>query len=537
MVGGQPVKQQDPRSLGFTFPVDPATTLTSPVIAVSGLTALGPALFSQRVCNFYQVVENVALSSGRHNVKVGADLRHTRIHSLFPSLSFGAFNFSGQVTGSPLGDLVLGKPFFFLQAGGKADKSLRQTAYYFYAQDDFRLRSNLTLNIGVRYELAPGFTEQDNLLLTFKPGAQSKLSPALPAGLLRPGDPDIPHTLFPTGKKNFAPRLGLAWDPTGSGKMSIRASYGLFYDESALVQEFTVQQPPDFQFIAQPLFPPSFADPLAGNSPFKSPIKFPLPILPGFTVTWTAPDLKLALIQHWNLTLQRQITASLAAEVAYVGNKGSRLQGTLDPNQAIWSPGATSRNIASRRPFPLIGTVTQITSAFDSNYHGLQATLTQRLSQRSSFQASYAWSKAIDNDSTPISFFIIPGQARFSQNSRDLATERGRSAFDVHHRFVVSYLYELPFFNQRQTVISYLLGGWRLSGITAFQSGLPFTVIDSADPSLDPTPGDRTNLLRDPNLPGDKRSPQRWFDTAAFQRFVAPSFGNAGRNTSRPMGS
>jgi hypothetical protein len=112
--------------------------------------------------------------------------------------------------------------------------------------------------------------------------------------------------------------------------------------------------------------------------------------------------------------------------------------------------------------------------------------------------------------------------------------DRGLAAFDLRHRFVWSSLYELPFFSQSPKAVSYLLGGWRLSGIVALQSGHPFTVTDSADPNFDGDPNaDRTNLLRDPNLPSDQRTPQRWFDTTAFQRFTtaqAPTLGNAGRN-------
>jgi hypothetical protein len=397
---------------------------------------------------------------------------------------------------------------------------------------------SLTLNLGLRYELVPGFTERDDLLATFKPGVKSVVSPTVPVGILRPGDPGIPKTLFPTSKTNFAPRIGLAWDPFGSGKTSIRGGYGVFYDESALVQQFTVQQPPDVQPFAVRILPPSLADPFLGNSPFTPPINYPLPVTRGFTVGLLAPDFKLGLIQHWNLTLQRQLTSSLAVEVAYVGNRGMRLQADMDPNQAIWSPSATRLNIQDRRPFDPIGQIFQITSAFDSNYHGLQTTVTQRLNRGLSFQASYTWSKAIDNTSKPTSFFRIPGQPGRVQNPKDLRGERGLSAFDLRHRFILSYVYELPSFGNGKGAASYVLGGWRLSGIVTLQSGLPFSVGDTSDPSLDGIPqNDRPDVIRNPNLPSGQRTPERWFDTSAFVRFTPsasrtpfPNFGNAGRN-------
>ncbi len=531
VIDGRSVDPIDPKSLGFTFPVVSSINV-APVIGVSGITGLGPPIFSNRVYNFYQFTDNVAVSIGRHNLKSGGEIRHTRLYSLYTSIANGSFTFNGLATTNPQADLLLGMPFFFIQAGGKEDKSLRQTAFYLYGQDEFRLRPNLTLNLGVRYELVPGFTERDNLLLTYVPGVKSVLSPTLPTGLVHSGDPGIPETLFPTDKNNVAPRIGIAWDPSGSGKTSIRAGYGIFFDESGLIQTYNIYQAPDYQPIAVVVFAPSFADPFVGKSPFTPPLNFPVPPDPNVptTATWIAADMKPAYIQHWNLTLQRQITSSLAVEVAYVGNKGTRLQGNVDINQPVLTPDATPLNIQRRRPIPALSGTFEVSSRFNSNYHGLQATLTQRLNRGLSFQASYTWSKAIDDSATPTGFFLIPGQnAGRAQDNNNLKAEKALSPFDLRHRFVLSYIYELPFFKQGGAA-SYILGGWRLNGIVSLQSGHPFTVGDTRDPNLDQIiENDRPDVLRNPNLPSGERKPERWFDTTAFARPVL-RHGSSGRN-------
>ena len=286
----------------------------------------------------------------------------------------------------------------------------------------------------------------------------------------------------------------------------------------------------------------TFADPFGGNSPFTPPIQLPVSVTGRTTATWIDSNLKLPYIQHWNLTVQRQLTSSLAVEVAYVGNKATRLQGNIEINQPFWNPTASSFDIDARRPFAALAGAFQVSSAFDSNYHGLQTTAIQRLSHGLSFQASYTWSKAIDFTTAPTAFFIIPGQTPGrAQDSRNLRAERGLSAFDLRHRFVLSYLYELPFFKGSTGATSYLLEGWRLTGIVTLQSGYPFTVIDSSDPNIDGlTDNDRTDLVGDPttgtcNNGFPVGTPECWFNTTAFASFAAKFaasgiHGNAGRN-------
>jgi outer membrane receptor protein involved in Fe transport len=532
-----PTNHTDPKTLGFTYPID-SSILAPPGVALPGYSALGYNFFNTYQLTLLDIPDNVTLIRGKHNLKFGGDVRHTHVAGNFASIVFGSFAFTGAVTGNPVADLLLGKPLELLQAGGKSNKEVAQTTYALYGQDDYRVTSNLTLNLGLRWEVSPGYTDPQNLEMTFIPGVHSVQSPTLPLGLLRPADPGVPSTIFNTSYTHFAPRIGIAWDPTGKGNTSIRAGYGIFYDDSSLLQIALVQMPPDFQPINVTILPKSLADPYLGKSPYTPPITFPLKFAPGFTATWVDRAFKIPYIQQWNLSVQRQLTSTLALEVAYIGNKGTKLQGTIDPNQAVWMPGATRGNVQSRRPYPAIGNVLQISSRFDSNYNGLQGTLTKRLGNGLSFQAGYTYSKAIDNTTLPTGFYTIPGQQTRPQLSTDLAAERGSSAFDLRHRFVLSYVYELPFYrNSGSRVAQEFLGGWLFNGIFSAQTGRPFTVYDSADPNagtlVDNT---RPNVLRNPNLPNDQRSVLRWFDTAAFQRITPGTWGDERRNILRTGG-
>lgn len=550
---GQPQDVLNRSSLGFTFPISGSSLPAIPSVYIPGISGLGYTEADFRIDNMYEWLDNFSLQTGKHNFQFGGDVQRTNIANQFPSIAYGGLFFTGAVTGNPIADALLGIPTLFLQAGGNPNKTLARTAYYLYGQDTYRVSRRFTFNYGLRYELSPGFTEQNKFLIGFKPGEQSVVEPGLPTGLVQPGDPGIPNTLYATNKHMFAPRIGFAWDPLGDGKMSVRAGYGVFFDQDSLLQTDAVEQPPEIQpiivLVLPTLLPTAYgapgtlADPYGGHSPFTPPVHTPLAVPPGTTVATIAPGYVPAYIQQYNLTIDRQLTQSLSLQVAYVGNKGTHLQGTVDPNQALWAPGANSSNVQKRRPYPAIGDIYQIESAFNSNYNGLQITATQRLSHGLTFQADYTYSKALDYTSAPNSFFDVPSQVRLPQDSYNLAAEYGPGAFDIRHRMVLSYVYELPFLQGRTGFAAGVFKGWRMSGVTTVQSGLPFTVVDSAEPdqSGNSTVNDRVNIVGNANQGSCPNgypvgTANCWVNTNAFARFTPPAFGNEGRNDFRGDG-
>ena len=536
---GKEISTINNRDFGFTYPTAGEGGDFFPPHAVAPFSGLGyPVRGNDRVSRTFQFANNVSINKGRHSLKFGVDIRRYNVFSDFPSTNHGNFNFNfGFVTGSPYGDFLLGQPSFFLQTAGASVKELFKTDMYLYFHDTFRINPRLTLNFGLRYELAPGFMEKNDLQFAVMPGVQSTVSPTLPTGLVRPGDPGVSRRIIGTDKNNFGPRVGLSWDLTGDGKTSLRAGGGIFYDDTALISSTTLQMPPEIQafYFVLVAFDPTttYGAPFGGNSPVAGDLTPPLPIIAGLPVTTLDLGLKLGSVGHWNLTLQRQLTPAMAVEVAYVGNSGWNLNSMNNDNQAVFGPNVTRDTVGARRPLgaALSDTFT-ITHGFNQSYHGMQTTLTQRFSEGLSFQAAYTWSSAIDNASTFGTFFNIPGQALDPGHAADLSNDKGLSAFHLRHRFVLSYIYELPFLKDQSGALGNIFGGWRINGITSLQTGSPFTILDASDASFDNTSGDRPNLVGDPN--NGPKTPAEWFSRSAFQSVPEEDRpvmqGTAGRN-------
>lgn len=515
------------QDLGFAYTPTEATALGVPVVGLSGLFTIGDVgqAFTQIARNTYQFNDNLTWIKGRHTLKMGFDFRRSQIFLVFPNRPNGDFTINGAFTGVVAADLLTGNAAQFRQGGGDPSKHFFATETNFYFQDDWKVSRRLTLNLGLRYDLGQPYYDKYDRMASFQPGRQSSVRPAAPVNLLYPGDNGLPRATIATDRNNFAPRLGLAYDLTGDGRTSLRAGYGVFFDTIPGVAVFQNINVPPFNRFIQVDGVPSFTNPYANFAvnPQADPSRdFPCPCL----VIGFSPDVRSPYAQHWNFSIQRQLTGNLMTEIGYTGSTGTKFPGYLEINPAIPGPGATLANTQARRIYRDFNLVRPTFGQFNSNYHAFQARVEKRYSGGLQFTGGYTWSKAIDFQSS-----VNLGDPR-PQDAFSMSDIRGLAIFDTRHRFVASFGYELPFRTGNRAA-DLIVRGWLIQGILAAQSGNPLTATEPVDLTLRGLRADRPDQIADPNT--GAKTPQQWFNTAAFQRLPAvpggQRSGTAGRNT------
>lgn len=485
----------------------------------------------------YEISERLNWNSGAHFLKVGGSMRLSQLDLSEFFEGDPALVFNGQITGDSAADLILGRVFNFRQ-GSLLVNQPRQKEWGLFAQDDWKVKQRLTLNLGLRYDPFLPFTDADNRFSQFRPGQQSTVFPTAPAGVLFPGDADVPFSAMKANYNRLAPRFGFAWDPTGKGKFSVRGGYGMFWSQ---IRQQANNQPSNSQpFAAKFTFdaPPSVENPYAlqGNPwPFTAPTsaearksyRFIRPL----TMQPFAVDFSNGYMQQWNFNLQREFFGSWVGTLAYVGSKGTHLFNQIEGNPAVFRAGATTANTNARRLFaPDFGTVALQKSDGNSNYNSMQVSVNKRFTRGYSLMASYTWSKMIDDAS---------GDGTVSPNPFDQKFNRGLSNLDIPHRFVGSFVYELPRFQNGMALLKYVVGGWDVNGIVSLQSGPTFTVISGRDNSFTGVNQDRADLIGNPYLDAGRPNGQlvdRYFNIDAFAFNAIGTYGTAGRNILRGPG-
>ncbi len=531
------------QDLGFRYPGSNASAAGIPFTNVTGFFTVGDAQqpFASRTNNVFGFSDDLTWVTGQHSFKFGGEIRRDQIKVTFINRPNGDFTYAGTYSGNAAADFLLGLPVQFRQGSGDPNLDGSSWTYGIYGQDEWRVSSKMTLNWGVRYEVNQPFAESQNHLNAFHPGQQSIVFPTAPTGLVYPGDPGVPRGTYPTDKNNVAPRLSVIFDPNGDGRTSIRAAWGLFYDtlpgQGDFFQNGTLAPP--FQPLTEVNFPLSMttspiASPLAGAS---GPAGFP----PGLIFIGWGPDFATAIVQHYNLSVQKQIGTYWGVEVGYVGSRGKNLPIFMETNPTI--PILTPKPKIGPRVFPAFSLVRPTFSVAESWYNALQASARLRPWHGVNVMIAYTLSHAVDDvsglniggESRPMLPVTIGDQASFDAA---LAREKGDALFDARHRFVLSFGYALPELGGKGTLARLALGGWQLNGIIQGQTGFPLTVTEPNNVSLTSLTN-RPNMTCDPNA-NAPQAVNQWFDTSCFQRLTlaanAGQIGNEPRNAVRGPG-
>ena len=535
----------------------PSTLGRIPALSISGFSAIngyGPYINYNRNYNWF---DNLTKIHGQHELKFGATLNYYQKTENAASANAGSFAFSP--TTPPSGtvqilqnwaNFLLGNATSFSMTSLDLTPDMRMRQFEAYAQDNFRVRPNLTLNLGVRYSQFR-VPYDDNRMLTnfdprlFNPANAPQVDHTTGNVVLGTGDPlngvIDNHKTSPYGGNvsgepggKFAPRLGLAWDPFGDHKTSIRSGYGISYDSSlvGMYENNIFTNPPYLNNVT--INATKLDNPSAGVTAVSAAPK---------TLRGTPLPMTLPYTQQWSLDVQRELMSNFVLAVGYYGSKSTHLLGIVDINTipvgAAVAAGVTTANtpltstttvkINYLRPYPGYGPVNVVETGFDANYNSLQVSAQKRFQGYSMLRMAYTWSKTLTDATND--------RTNAPQNSYDFSAEKARALFDRSQVLTVSYTYELPFARSWSGAGHALLYGWQVSGITSYVTGLPIRVSSSygrdwGDQGIlasGTTAAARPDQISDPNA-NAPRTVAQWFNTKAFAQVptgvVRP--GNAG---------
>lgn len=508
---------------------------------VSGYFGINSGDTNTFLRNEIQVVDTMRWTSGRHEIATGVDYSYGQGDIVNNFRANGRFSFSGGApfTGDALADFLLGKFSSFEQGIGEY-KNTRMTSLAAFVQDKFRVSQKLTLDLGLRWDPFFPYTDVHDRLACYRPGQQSTVFVNAPVGATFPGDPACPEGGYDASWLDLGPRVGLAYDPFGNGRSSIRAGYGIFYDRpNTIATNSPANQGPFGTVVSFPGdFVNSVANPYAGRvNPFPAD-PFDVPQTAAFFLPHSMfsydQHLKNGRLQSWNLTVEREILPSYLVRAAYAGSWGDRMAVLRELNPAIYAPGVTTATTNQRRLlYPSFNSIVEVESTGESKYNALQLTLDKRMSKGFSILSNYTLSKTLDHSSEN-------KQTGASQtNPFDLDFDWGPANSDRRHRWVTSALWQIPgqFGNPGLDAV---LAGWSLTGIYVVQSGQGFTVTSGVDNARSGTGGQRADIVGDPNLPSNRSlndQVRQWFNTAAYVQNALGTFGNSGRNALRGPGT
>jgi len=485
-----------------------------------------PTLPQMQRDNTWDTSDSVSLVRGRHTYKFGADWIHFQLNYRQSNSVRGQYTYSGAFTGNgdttntadALADFLLGFPMDTQRTVGNSLAYLRENTVSGFAQDDWQVDKNLAVTLGVRYEYTSPFTEANGNLYNLD---YSNL-------------PQVPtlvkvNSAYDPNLHDFAPRAGLAWRLPGAlssrGETVFRAGYGIYYSPEIAVESYDlalnrlVNQSNETDGNGLPILTTQNGFPTTSSTGFPS----------YFGLDRHLPT---PYVQQWNGGFQRELPGAVVFEASYIGSKGTHLGRFRRLNTALHTE--TGENLDPRpgdlqslRTFPTLGPIIQREHIANSSYNSLQLKAEKRFTKSLSFLASFVWSKSIDDADS-----VVPGLFASSgaQDERNLRLERGLSFFNVGRRLSADFVYRLPSPSQR--AMRLVSGGWELSGLITIQDGTPldplYSVLDIANAGT----FNRPNVVpgQSISLPASQRTPDHWFNTAAFSQPAPYTFGDAGRD-------
>lgn len=479
--------------------------------------------------NSFPLGDTLNYQFGNHALKFGGQVE--RVQQYFDyNAAYPNFSFNGGFSGNGLSDFLLGD-FYQLYEASPEILNTRFTSWAAFAQDNWKVNSRLTVDLGLRWEpwLPPHFVGPFNPMSlisasAFAAGTRSALFPNAPPGLLFLGDKGVPSGGTNAVYKNFSPRIGFAYDLSGDQKLVVRGAYGVFYDQPKddLYNRFLNGEPFNFtSFVTNTSSTPlTWENPYNGQpDPVQAFVNKGTNIGPNATFTTdlagelSFEDFHMPYIQQWNLTVERQLPWNSVARATYVGSKGTHLEWTRDANTPINGSGpiSTWANPEARRPMaPYFGYINGLYWDGWSNYNALQLSLEHRFSHGLSALVNYEWSKAMDSNSDSMEFI-----AHGIQNPYNLPGEYGPAEYDVPNNFVASFVYELPIPSTNNRYLDEVVRGWQLNGIASVHSETPYSIFITEDNMLNTENYQRAKLTGiNPHLPHP--SQVAWYNTAAY---------------------
>jgi len=530
-----PARSPDVRP-NLPFPADAARLPNLNFNVGQGIFGFGPWLIKSTNNTVFDTLTKI---SGRHSLRFGVNYNHYNknegVLSSDATYHFSPVDQAGVSSfAQAWANFLLGNAQFFTQKNGGVVINLHQNSAEFFAQDEYRVRSNLTFTYGVRWSFFRQPTDSNHNNTAFDPSLyDSAAAPEIDisSGFLVHGTPTpILNGIITAGRnspygeaianqsnKDIAPRIGIAWDPFRNGKTSVRAGYGVFYDSPSMNTRRGYTNPPSYQSIT--IISANMTSP-ANGSPDINLVPQALNIP---SAVWKTP-----YSQAWSFDAQHQFAPSILLGIGYFGNKATHLPGGMDINQPL--PGAylqtgilpsgpitpsTTQLLNSVRPYLGYGSINYFSNGFDSNYNSLQAKLQLRFRRRLYISANYTWEHALSDAAR---------DNAVAQNSHDLRAEYGPTDFDRRNVFAADYIYQLPFYSNQQGLLGRILGGWKLTGTAYLFSGRPL-FIRGLNPLVDPaglgffgpnnvaTP--RPDQVANPNTDAPHKV-YEWFNTSAF---------------------